>query len=83
MSNTRIYLVYNDDQQILVRANSRAQAIGHVARSLFSMRVATQHDLVRLLQEKQVIDAKQGNLSYAATRKALGVDGEMSGDATK
>lgn len=46
MSKTRIYCV-SDGEHIerLVRASSRAQAISHVARSIYKSRVATQDDM--------------------------------------
>lgn len=43
---TRIYCVSDGDKvERLVRANSRSQAVAHVARSIFRSRVATQGDL--------------------------------------
>ena len=50
MSKTRIYTISNGDTDRLVRATSRAQAISHVARSVFNSRVATQDDLVDAMQ---------------------------------
>lgn len=50
MSKTRIYTISNGDTDRLVRAASRAQAISHVARSVFNSRVATQDDLVDAMQ---------------------------------
>ena len=69
MSAKRIYNVYktetdDPDDEWLIRATSRSQAISHVARSLLGCRVATQEDLVAMLQKgRTIIDA--------------GVDGEM------
>lgn len=50
MSTTRIYRIDDGHTDHLVRAASRAQAIGHVARN-FAVRVATQRDLETLLTE--------------------------------
>ena len=50
MTATRIYTVTDGDTDRLVRATSRAQAISHVARSVYKTRVATQTDLVDHLQ---------------------------------
>lgn len=49
---TRIYLIVDtssDKPERLVRANSKAQAIRHVAEDTFLSRVATQDDLELLL----------------------------------
>lgn len=47
-SKTRIYCVSAGNGEIdrLVRATSRSQAVGHVARRVYKSRVATQDDLV-------------------------------------
>lgn len=46
----RIYLVTtNDGKERLVKASLRQQALSHVANSLFSVRVASQDDLVQAL----------------------------------
>ncbi len=47
---TRIYTVSDGNNDRLVRASSRAQAISHVARSVYASRVATQDDIVGHLQ---------------------------------
>ena len=46
---TRIYCVSDGSTDRLVRAGSRAQAVSHVARSVFASRVATQDDLEQLI----------------------------------
>ena len=47
MASKRIYTVGTPDGQVrLVRAVSRSQALSHVANSLFTIRVASQEDLV-------------------------------------
>ena len=49
MATQRIYLVGSNDPFIstrLVKANLRSQALTHVAQSIFTVRVATQDDLV-------------------------------------
>lgn len=46
----RIYLVTtNDGHERLVKATQRSQALSHVANSLFTVRVASQDDLVKAL----------------------------------
>lgn len=51
MAAKRIYEVVNkeNDKSRLVRATSRAQAIGHVARHLFVVAVPDQETLVNLV----------------------------------
>lgn len=52
MTATRIYLVGSSDPAFpirLVKASIRQQALSHVAQSLFTVRVATQEDLVSAL----------------------------------
>ena len=50
MANQRIYTVTQPDGAIrLVRATHRQQAVGYVASSIISARVATQDDLVEHL----------------------------------
>lgn len=46
MSQTRIYTIARGNACTLVRAGSQAQALRHVAQREFSIRVATQGDLV-------------------------------------
>ena len=49
-TNQRIYLVTtNDGNKRLVKATQRQQALSHVANSLFTVRVASQDDLVAAL----------------------------------
>lgn len=45
----RIYLVGHGTETRLVRAAHRAQAVGHVARSLINVKVASQDELVHAL----------------------------------
>jgi len=52
MSTTRIYIVGSSDPVFpirLVKASIRQQALSHVAQSLFTVRVASQDDLVNAL----------------------------------
>lgn len=49
-TSQRIYLVTtNDGKKRLVKATQRQQALSHVANSLFTVRVASQDDLVEAL----------------------------------
>jgi hypothetical protein len=45
----RIYIVNSNQGTRLVKANLRQQALSHVANSTFTVRVATQDDLVKQL----------------------------------
>jgi len=49
MKQQRIYLVGHGQETRLVRAAHRAQAVGHVARSLINVKVASQDELVHAL----------------------------------
>lgn len=49
MSQKRIYVVGTPDGVRLVRATVRGQALNHVAQSQFTVRVASQEDLVEYL----------------------------------
>lgn len=58
MSQKRIYVVGTPDGVRLVRATVRSQALTHVAQSQFTVRVASQEDLVEYLGEIEVENAK-------------------------
>lgn len=66
MSNTRIYLVDTPDGVRLVRASVRQQALTHAANALFTVRVASQDDLVQSMADGIKIenykDGDQGSL---------------------
>ena len=48
----RVYIVGTPDQKVrLVKATVRQQALTHVANHLFTVRVASQDDLIRALKE--------------------------------
>ena len=49
MKQYRIYLVGHGQNMRLVRATHRAQALGHVARSIINVKVASQDELVHAL----------------------------------
>lgn len=54
MTATRIYIVGSNDPAFpirLVKASIRQQALSHVAQSLFTVRVASQDDLVNALSK--------------------------------
>lgn len=65
MSATRIYLVGSNDPAFpvrLVKAAIRQQALTHVAQSLFTVRVASQDDLITYLGKGvKVESAKDGD----------------------
>lgn len=52
----RIYLIASNKGVRLVRANTRAQALNHVASQEFTVRVATQDDLVKYLSEVSAVE---------------------------
>ncbi len=52
----RIYHVTDGLQDHLVRANTRAQALGHVARNTLTVTLASQDDLVTLIQNGTPIE---------------------------
>ena len=58
MSQKRIYVVGTPDGVRLVRATVRSQALTHVAQSQFTVRVASQEDLVEYLGEIEVENAR-------------------------
>ena len=66
MSATRIYIVGSSDPVFpvrLVKASIRQQALSHVAQSLFTVRVASQDDLISALGKGiKVENAKVGDL---------------------
>lgn len=51
MAQTRIYLVGTPDGVRLIRANVRQQALTHAANAMFTVRVATQDDLVSAMEK--------------------------------
>lgn len=57
MASQRIYLVGTPDGQIrLVKASLRQQALSHVANSMFTVRVASQDDLVAALTSDVIVE---------------------------
>lgn len=48
-ADTRIYAVADSSEIFLVRATSQAQALRHVTRSLFTVKVASQDDIIEAL----------------------------------
>lgn len=66
MSNSRIYLVSDDDtgKKRLIRASHPSQAVGHAARDRFHASVASQDDLVHLVATGvSVEDIKESSAS--------------------
>jgi len=65
MSASRIYIVGSSDPVFpvrLVKASIRQQALSHVAQSLFTVRVASQDDLVSALSQGiKIENAKDGD----------------------
>lgn len=53
---TRIYHVTDGLQDHLVRASTRAQALGHVARNTLKVELASQEALVHLIQQGTAIE---------------------------
>ena len=63
MKQQRIYLVGHGQEMRLVRAAHRAQAVGHVARSLINVKVASQDELVTALGQGIKIETAAEQLS--------------------
>lgn len=65
MTASRIYIVGSNDPAFpirLVKASIRQQALSHVAQSLFTVRVASQDDLVNaLIKGVKIENAKDGD----------------------
>lgn len=57
--STRIYLVTDRESQAkrLIRASSQAQAVRHAAQSRYGVEVASQDDLVQLLDAGQAVES--------------------------
>jgi hypothetical protein len=53
----RIYLIASNRGVRLVRANTRAQALNHVASQELTVRVASQDDLVKYLAEGSLVES--------------------------
>lgn len=67
MKQKRIYIVGHGQTVRLVRAAHRSQALGHVARSIINVKVATQDELVETLLKGVAVeeasnDAETGEL---------------------
>jgi hypothetical protein len=54
-SAQRIYVVNGNGRQTLVRASSQAQALRHVAGSLFEVNVASADDVVTMMENGAVV----------------------------
>lgn len=70
MSSERIYMVGTPTGTRLVKASARSQALSHVAQSQFTIRVASQDDLVQALtggvKVENYRNPDQQNLDLAA-----------------
>jgi hypothetical protein len=67
VANQRVYLIGTPDSKVrLVKASIRSQALNHVANSMFTVRVATQDDLIEHLTSgvpvEMVRDGEQLNI---------------------
>lgn len=56
MAQSRIYLVGTPSGTRLIRASVRQQALTHAANTLFTVRVASQEDLVQALESGTKIE---------------------------
>jgi len=61
---SRIYIVSYGKETRLIRANTRAQALNHVATGIINVDIPTQDQLVNLVAKGQSVEsaAKQENL---------------------
>ena len=55
----RVYLVKGSDQVRLVKASTKAQAIGYVARNMFAASVAKQDELIEALTNGKTVEVAQ------------------------
>jgi hypothetical protein len=62
MKQQRIYIVGHGQSVRLVRAAHRSQALGHVARSIISVKVANQNELVDALTKGIVVESASADL---------------------
>lgn len=53
----RIYLVVNGDKERLIEADNRAQALSYAVKTTIKAAVATQSDLVRLVQHGTAVES--------------------------
>jgi hypothetical protein len=58
----RVYLVKGSDQVRLVKASTKAQAVGFVARNMFTASVAKQDDLIEYLTSGKTVELAQEEL---------------------
>lgn len=58
MATQRVYIVGTPDNKVrLVKASVRQQALSHVANHLFTVRVASQDDLINALKDGVQVEA--------------------------
>ena len=58
MATQRVYIVGTPDNKVrLVKASVRQQALSHVANHLFTVRVASQDDLINALNDGVQVEA--------------------------
>jgi hypothetical protein len=66
MKQQRIYIVGHGQTIRLIRASHRSQALGHVARSIINVKVASQDELVEALGRQIAVESategEQGEL---------------------
>lgn len=55
----RVYLVKGNDQFRLVKASTKAQAVGFVARNMFTASVAKQDELIEALTSGLTVEIAQ------------------------
>jgi hypothetical protein len=55
----RVYLVKGSDQVRLVKASTKAQAVGFVARNMFTASVAKQDELIEALTNGKTVEVAQ------------------------
>ena len=57
MATKRIYLVISGDNERLIEAANKSQALSYAARTTYSAAVASQLDLVRLLKDGTAVES--------------------------
>lgn len=66
----RLYVVENDDEMTLVRANSQGQALNHVMKGKFTVRAASPDDVLEYVTAGGVVEDVNGETPAAGEGEA-------------
>jgi len=76
MAKTRVYRVsVNDGDAYLVRAYSQSSAMAHVAKHMLKVEVATQDNLIEMLQAGSIVESASPQETFEDQRQ-LPLEGE-------